>query len=207
MHVLMKRLAVVHVGKEFWFDFGRGNYNISQDDFKANFDHLNFDKTLQYVYFPHGEVKPSEKNSYVSKQLGGCQNMVFFFKWLADKKVERILTVIVDDYMEPHSDEAIEEALLPFKIEVLDWRKIDLDTEVIRKVGRQLREVHLLWSGNNAALRAWSEPEGLRAIPTLRVVNLHVRKVRIRSKSRTEFDQQDVRAVLALGAKAENDIM
>jgi len=106
--------------------------------------------------------------------------MLFFFDWLRSRKVQRILSVIVeDDGPQVHSDEAIERAIGGFKVEILDWKKVDLDAGVLQRsgVGGNLREVHLQWSGNNSALRAWAGPDGLRAIPTLRDVYLYVRAV------------------------------
>lgn len=38
----------------------------------------------------------------------------------------------------------------------------------------QLRTLDLRWSGNNAVLRAWSEPEGLPSLQHLRTVNIVV---------------------------------
>ena len=52
-------------------------------------------------------------------------------------------------------------------IEILDWRRLDLDPASLAKVGKSLRQVHLQWSGRNTTLRAWSEKEGLAKIPTL----------------------------------------
>jgi hypothetical protein len=110
--------------------------------------------------------------------------MIFFFQWLRDKGVQRILKVIVDDLQEPaHSDEAIEEALKGFSVEILDWRKLDICPETICKASDELREVYLRWTGNNATLRAWSEPEGLKKLQQLRKVHLAVKQVRLPSES------------------------
>jgi hypothetical protein len=65
---------------------------------------------------------------------------------------------------------------------VLDWKKVDLDAGVLQRVGGHLLEVHLQWSGNNSALRAWGGPSGLRAIQTLRKVYLYAREVCTRSR-------------------------
>ena len=40
------------------------------------------------------------------------------------------------------------------------------------------REVHLWWSGNNAILRSWSEPEGLARIKKLDTIHLYETEVR-----------------------------
>jgi hypothetical protein len=161
--------------KSFWFDFGRPRHSITEDEFETVFNHLNFDKCLSYVSFRRGEIKLGPKSSYADKSLRGRQDMLFLFGWLTRRGVERILSVIVeDDGLQAHSDEAIEQAIGSFKVEVLDWKKPDLDAGVLHRVGHHLREVHLQWSGNNSALRAWGGPCGLRAIPTLKKVYLYV---------------------------------
>jgi hypothetical protein len=99
--------------------------------------------------------------------------MVFFFDWLWGKGVRRIIKVIVDDLGHPpHSDEAIEKALKPFDIEILDWRRLDLDSVTLETIGKSLREVHLQWSGRNTVLRSWSEVEGLAKTPTLEMIRI-----------------------------------
>lgn len=109
----------------------------------------------------------------------GRTDLVFLFKWLkGGGNVKTILKVIVDDLQEPaHSDEAIEAALKGMSVEDWDWRKTDLCLEVIHSVAPTARIVHLYWSGNNAVLRGWSEPEGLAKLERLENVNLNVRQV------------------------------
>lgn len=113
------------------------------------------------------------------KAGNGRSDMVFFFDWLREKGVKRILKVIVDDLTSPsHSDEAIENALYGFDVEILDWRKMDLCPEVICESSKNLREVYLQWSGNNTILRGWSEPDGLKKLHNLIKIHLHVKQVR-----------------------------
>ncbi|SCO40223.1 related to microbial serine proteinase [Fusarium fujikuroi] len=156
--------------KEFWFDFGPPN-TVSQDDFKKYFGHLQFDTALQYVGFPRVRLKGGREQPDVRHQ--GRKDMTFFFDWLRGKSVTRIIKVVVEDMEKPsHSDEAIEECLKDLGVEILDWRRLDLDALTLRKIGTHLREVHLQWSGSNSTLRAWSEKEGLASIPTLEVIHL-----------------------------------
>ncbi len=109
----------------------------------------------------------------------GRSDMVFLFNFLRKKGVKRIIRVIVDDILDPaHSDEAIEKALGGLKVEVWDWRKIDLCTETILAAAPDAREVFLYWSSNNAVLRGWSEPGGLNLLKKLEKVYLHVEQVR-----------------------------
>ncbi|KAG5761608.1 hypothetical protein H9Q72_010296 [Fusarium xylarioides] len=156
--------------KEFWFDFGPPN-TVSQDDFKKYFGHLQFDTALQYVGFPKVRLKGGREQPDMRHQ--GRKDMTFFFDWLRGKSVTRIIKVVVEDMDKPsHSDEAIEECLKDLGVEILDWRRLDLDALTLRKIGTHLREVHLQWSGSNSTLRAWSEKEGLASIPTLEVIHL-----------------------------------
>ncbi|KAJ0131502.1 WD repeat-containing protein slp1 [Fusarium oxysporum f. sp. albedinis] len=163
-------LQVLCPAKEFWFDFGPPN-TLSENDFKKHFGHLKFDTALQYVGFPQVRLKGSREQPDVRHQ--GRKDMVFFFDWLRAKPVTRIIKVVVEDMEKPsHSDEAIEECLKDLGVEILDWRRLDLDALCLRKIGTHLREIHLQWSGSNSTLRAWSEKEGLAMIPTLEVIHL-----------------------------------
>jgi hypothetical protein len=134
------------------------------------------------------------------RQLGalGRKDLKFFLQWLFDKGVRHIINLTVEDSNEivgkVHSDQAIQESLEKFVIEELDWRKADMDPETILHVSskagekvsdvaeghtepelvpdRRLRKLHLKWSGSNAVLRAWSEPEGLPLLPQLQIIYL-----------------------------------
>lgn len=90
-----------------------------------------------------------------------------------------MIRVIVDDTLEPaHSDEAIEKALWNLKVDIWDWKKVDICTETIITASPDVKEVYLYWSGNNAVLRGWSELGGLPLLKKLKRVHLHVDQVR-----------------------------
>ncbi|KAK1990876.1 hypothetical protein LX36DRAFT_663825 [Colletotrichum falcatum] len=156
---------------------------------------IRFDEVLMYVRFPIVAVERTGRRAPKPRALGR-QDMEFFFDWLYNKGVRRILKVEVDDSGKiPHSDQAIQISLEKIMVEHLDWQKTDLDPRVICQISSKaepagpgasressalsntnngLREVTLKWSGNNAVLRAWSELEGLPQLPNLQVVNLNV---------------------------------
>lgn len=139
-----------------------------------------------------------KKNKKTQSGTLGRRDMVQFFEWLYKKGVRHIIRVSVDDFGKSddkvHSDQAIQESLERFVIEHLDWQKTDLDPETILHVSskaigkvptagdnskdvellpdRRLRELSLRWSGSNAALRAWSESEGLSMLPQLQTIHL-----------------------------------
>ena len=101
------------------------------------------------------------------------------FEWLLKRAgVKHIVRVVADDIENPPcDDERIEGALANLVVEELDWRKNDLCPRTIQKVGNDLRVLWLYWAGNNAILRAWSEPEGLAKLPNLEEIYLNVTKV------------------------------
>ncbi|KAF3798291.1 hypothetical protein GCG54_00015272 [Colletotrichum gloeosporioides] len=137
--------------RQLWFDFGEPR-KFTERDFEKQFRHLKFDSALQYVAFPRVQLEENEDISD-SRHKGR--------------------KVIVDDLEAPsHSDEAIEDALKSFDVEILDWRRLDLDPVTLVRVGKCLREIHLQWGGGNPVLRAWSEKEGLAMIPTLETIHL-----------------------------------
>ncbi|QPC65808.1 hypothetical protein HYE67_008039 [Fusarium culmorum] len=157
---------------------------------------ITFDNVLMYARFPVVHVKRSGRRAPVARARGR-QDMEFFAEWLKRKGVERILNLQVqEDSQDPHSDESIQIVLRHFTIEHLDWEKPDLDPLIICeradisnidqdtwkldtantliKPRKDLRQLTLKWSGNNAALRAWSEPAGLPQLLELRKIDLHI---------------------------------
>ncbi|KAL6823277.1 intracellular serine protease [Trichoderma camerunense] len=156
--------------KELWFDFGPPK-KLRKNEFQKQFGHLKLDSVLQYVAFPQIELIEGDDGPATRRKTR--TDLIFFFNWLKQKGVKRIVKVIVDDLKTPsHSDEAIEEALESFNVEILDWRRLDLDPVSLTRVGMCLRELHLQWSGKNTTLRAWSEKEGLAMIPTLETISV-----------------------------------
>lgn len=150
---------------------------------------INFEDTLQYVWIPRitvEEPQPSKSRTLARIQVkpvpdgAGRSDLVHIFNQLRSKGVETVLRVFVQD-SDPdspsHSDEAIEKALQGLGVEVWDWNKTDLCTEVTLTAAPKAREVHLYWSGNNAVLRGWSEAGGLAKLPELGLVKLHIQQV------------------------------
>jgi hypothetical protein len=69
--------------------------------------------------------------------------------------------MVIDDGDPSHADASIEEALEGFGIEIWDWKRLDLSTEVICKSTKVVQEISLYSSGNNAVLMGWASPQGL----------------------------------------------
>ncbi|KAM0348549.1 hypothetical protein ACHAPY_011097 [Fusarium culmorum] len=172
---------------QFYFDYRGLPSKITDRTFVDTFSNMKFDDVLQFVSFPDVEVKFTGRHE--TKRSGKeRRDMKFFFDWLQNKGVRHIIRVDVEESREfPHSDQAISESFNAITVERLNWKKVDLDPRVICSLGSkvawgeagrsssvtcdsQIREVTLTWSGNNTALRAWSEPEGLPLLPRLRKV-------------------------------------
>ncbi|KAK5630201.1 hypothetical protein RRF57_005916 [Xylaria bambusicola] len=132
---------------------------------------------LQYVAFPSVKFERRASSDEVSTKDGlGRKEMVDIFEWLRKKKrVKRIVKVIVNDFDKPaHSDKAIIKSLKGFHVEELQWLKTDLDPQTILDVSQDIRKLRLRWSGSNTALRAWSDPYGLRKLPQLDTIQLEL---------------------------------
>jgi hypothetical protein len=93
--------------------------------------------------------------------MRGRSDLVAVFDWLRNNGVEKIMKVIVIDDTQPsHSDSSIEAALKGFEVEVWDWKRPDLSTEVIGNSTKYVREISLYSTGNNAVLLGWVSPRG-----------------------------------------------
>lgn len=101
-------------------------------------------------------------NSEQIPQKRGLSHLITVFKWLRKNHVERIIKVmVIDDEDPPHADSSIEEALSGFQVEIWDWKRLDLSTEVIHKSTNVVKEISLYSSGNNSVLMGWASEQGL----------------------------------------------
>ncbi|KAF4629159.1 hypothetical protein G7Y89_g8986 [Cudoniella acicularis] len=161
-------------GRKINFEFLNESTTIDPDRFRQGYSNHEYDDMLRYVTL-RGDYKVDPQPWADSNDGIGRSDMLFFFQWLKNEKgVRRILKVTVHDDTGQiaHSDEVIQTALPDFDVEILDWCKVDLCPETIYRACRNLRWLRLKWSGNNAVLRAWSEPEGLPRLKQLRRVDL-----------------------------------
>ncbi|CAD6442393.1 bb52b886-4da0-4df4-8be6-03664f8edd25 [Sclerotinia trifoliorum] len=180
---------------------GQVTKNIIFNDFKRSYRKFAFDKVLQSVHF--GEIQLDVPNGSrrrpegMAKPGNGRKDIIEFFNWLKnEKEITHIVMVTVDDLKDPpHSDEALEKSLEGLDIEILDWRKWDLDPKTIQDACKKsnLREVHLYWKGNNAILRAWSEPDGLVKMEHLETIYVYASKGLLESQEKVERDYNEFR--------------
>ncbi|KAI0857380.1 hypothetical protein F4860DRAFT_489975 [Xylaria cubensis] len=163
--------------RQICFDFP-GRPTVRLEAFRMSFQSVKFDEVLQYVAFPSVRFERKTSDGEVSSNKDGLgrKEMIDIFEWLRKaKKVKRIVKVIVNDFERPaHSDRAIVESLKGFRVEELQWLKTDLDPETILNVSDDIRKLRLRWSGSNTALRAWSDPYGLRKLQHLDTIQLEL---------------------------------
>lgn len=174
------------IEKQIYFDLSdEAPGPLNGDYFLKGLNHVEFEDTLQYVAIPflHVKRKPQVLKANVKDDShpldgNGRGDLVFLFNFLERKNIKRIIRLTIDDMRSPaHSDEAIEMCLAPFDIEVWDWRKIDICIATILTSARDVREVYLYWSGNNAVLWGWSDTQGLALLKKLERVILRVEPV------------------------------
>jgi hypothetical protein len=147
--------------------------------------HYSIDTTLRCVYIPKVKVEWDElcgesKAKLVEKewQCAGGIDLFMIFDWLkTTRKVKKLIEVVVDDSEDAigvqHSDHAIVKCLQDLQVEVWDWQRLDIPSDVIfRAAENNVRVVHLYCSGLNAVLRSWSDRSGL---PMLKKVGLPAR--------------------------------
>lgn len=161
---------------------------IQQEAFAEVFSKYKFYPVLRHVALPPLEIKPLSLSTSSTKKGENkyhYTDQLLFFEWLQVKMgIKKIFRVVVDDTRAPHSDEEIINVLAgkgtrgrarlqSFDVEILDWRKTDLCPVVVQSAAPNLRELHLRWSGSNAVLRGWSEPEGLPKLEQLKTIHLH----------------------------------
>ncbi|GKZ19601.1 hypothetical protein AbraIFM66951_002875 [Aspergillus brasiliensis] len=171
---------------QLYFDYRNMPEEADALDFYENFRETEFDEVLQYVVFPPVRLRNHdsihirkyfpESHEFLDSVSAERKDLLFFFLWLKKKKVKHIIHLTVDDYKDPHDDEVIHKCLSGLRVDVLDWSKPDLDPEMLCAACPEVRELHLRWGGNNAILRAWGEPDGLRTLPCLRKIHLYYNK-------------------------------
>ncbi|KAK4450515.1 hypothetical protein QBC34DRAFT_493784 [Podospora aff. communis PSN243] len=183
--------CLYHRGQERHIEFDLGGLphsNISMDYLERLSKHLRFERILKYVALPKLTMDPEttvrRKSRFQQEKKvvhrRGLSDLVEVFKWLRRHNVEQIVKVMVIDDGDPsHAEAAIEEALRDFKVEVWDWKKLDLCSDVIAESSKCVKEVSLYSSGSKAVLMGWASEEGLRnkaKFPELEQVNLFIRE-------------------------------
>ncbi|KAH6876438.1 peptidase S8/S53 domain-containing protein [Thelonectria olida] len=163
---IMKCLYSTGQERHIEFDLGGlRNENISEEYLHQLSTHLRFESILKYVVLPKLTIEAPPRKKRASKNSPrhkrGRSDLVTVFKWLRDNHVQKIVKVILLDDRDPcHADSSIEEALKGFDVEIWDWKRVDLSSEVISNSTDAVKEVSVYCSGNNAVLMGWASPQG-----------------------------------------------
>lgn len=108
---------------------------------------------------PTTTIKSSDSVSKTPKVIHTDLRAVF--EWLRKNGVSKIVKLSVLDYGElSHRDSVIEKAVENLGIEVWDWKKGDICSEVIHKCAPSAREISLYWTGNHSVMMGWASAEG-----------------------------------------------
>lgn len=126
-----------------------------------------------------------------SKWAGaGNIDLYMVFHWLKQRKggtqpgVKKVIEVLVEDGAKPdgpfdsldrpkhkpHSDKVIVECLKGLDVESLDWRRLDIPTDVIvDAAGKSVKTLYLHCSGLRAVLQGWANTRGLVRLKEVRL--------------------------------------
>ncbi|KAF9634998.1 hypothetical protein BFW01_g5893 [Lasiodiplodia theobromae] len=177
--------CLYHRGRELAIDFNLAGFPqqaISHSYLARLQTHLRFERTLKYVALPRLTVTKTNSYSRNAKPPSrkGRDDMKIIFKWLHERGVRKILKVtVIDNEFPAHKDASIVDCLKDFNVEVWDWKKVDLCSEVIAKSTSVAKEISLYSSGNQAVLKGWSAPGGFSdrgKFPELTNILLYLRE-------------------------------
>ncbi|KAG5783745.1 hypothetical protein H9Q73_002635 [Fusarium xylarioides] len=175
------------IGEDFAIDFnlaGISQRNISEEYLRSFENHLHFEATLSHVVLPNLPFDQKEtKSTSTSRQyseIKGRSDLTHVFKWLRKQNVKKIVKVTVFDEAFPcHTDAAIINCLKGFDVEVWNWKRIDLSSEVICESSSEVREISLYCSGNQTVLKGWSSRGGIGDVtkfPKLKKLEVFLRE-------------------------------
>jgi hypothetical protein len=137
--------------------------------------HYKLDRILRLVEIPKIRIDWDESSPLERTpdkwQCVGRTDLVMIFDWLKStdeggQNVKKLVEVIVEDFgddeKKSHSDEVILYCLQDLDVEIWNWAKLDVSSNLIFEAcGSHLREVHLYCSGQDAVLRSWADCHGL----------------------------------------------
>ncbi len=110
-----------------------------------------------------GDRETFKENSHFERE----HTEVFkVLKWLYDKGVKSIIKLKVPDRLvNPHNDLRMARQVERFKVEILDWKVLDLSISIFSvDVKGRIKELHLYSSGNRAVISHWFSPEGITSL-------------------------------------------
>ena len=158
---------------------GRENYLVfeyedivSGEDLERMRKHYKLDTVLRCVIISSIMVKWDDRNIKQKKEVDswkcvGGTDLYMIFAWLKERvMVKNIVEVVVEDFEEQgkksHSDQTIEECLRDLNVEIWNWKRMNIPSDVIyNAAGENVKVVYLYCSGIKAVLQSWSDRNGL----------------------------------------------
>jgi hypothetical protein len=166
---------------ELYLGFDRDD-NVTVNSLCKLSHHYKLDNILRLVEIPKVTVSWNDERDGDDKkpQFGkkprywdcaGRTDLTIIFDWLKAKEkygqnVKRVVEVAVDDLDhedgKAHSDDAILYCLDGLHVEIWNWAKMDISSDLIlQATSGHAKEVYLYCSGLNSVLRSWSSCDGL----------------------------------------------
>ncbi|PON28837.1 hypothetical protein TGAM01_v201945 [Trichoderma gamsii] len=159
---------------------------VSGESLKRQSQHYKLDTTIRTVQIPSRVSvtwEAADRDAYEQVRSWDCfgrTDLYLIFHWLKNRDtlpVKKVFEVMVDDFGDektlPHSDKAIVESLKDLQVEIWDWARLDIPTEVIYEAaGDHVKTVYLYCSGLKVVLEAWADRNGLARLRNLEKVYL-----------------------------------
>ncbi|KAI1112636.1 peptidase S8/S53 domain-containing protein [Nemania sp. NC0429] len=159
--------------------------NALAQDNPTDRDVIGFEDIMFYVCLPDMNYFKEAPQSEIRR----------LFKWLKAGGVKTIRHLsIPDSTTNPMCDIIVHEYITKiFNIEKFDWRKLDMNLEVLT-VGpkKEFTELTLYSSGNWSVLYHWASKHGLAALKKLKLVTINIVQLSpsIYKKGRTQHDRR-----------------
>lgn len=137
--------------------------DYENDDVRAPWRGLHFEETLFFVHLP-------DLNYVRLPRPNDCIRTLF--RWIKETKGVRIIRRLhlPDNTTSPLSEEFVTDAILnKFTINDLDWRKLDLNLDMLSSssIAKHLESLSLYSSGNWSVLYHWISSDGLATFPNV----------------------------------------
>ncbi|GAP85242.1 putative peptidase S8 subtilisin kexin sedolisin [Rosellinia necatrix] len=175
--------------RELCFDLSHINFQLhrvsefiqSLINHRENDELIQYEETLQYADFPVLDMNPDDRDEVqLNKSFSMERKEVFqILDWLHRRKgVKKIISLRAPDRLiNPHDETRIAEKIDMFKVEVLDWRLLDMSISIFStEVKDRLTELHLYSSGKRAVISHWLGSDGVPSLRNLKLLHIYVIK-------------------------------